>query len=350
MIKFTKGDIFATDAEAIVNTVNTVGVMGKGLALQFKSRFPANFKEYKRACDRGEVSLGRMFLTETNQLMEPYFIINFPTKGHWRSRSKLEDIAAGLDDLVRVINARNIKSIAVPPLGAGLGGLPWPAVRDLIKEKLQELNDVTVTVFEPNAQKRTTKGQARKLSRLGGLMVQLILDYSKAHREVDFDAPERGASHLEIQKLMYVAQSIDPSIKLQFEKHHYGPYSDNLRKMLREYEGVFLSGFGDGTDKALALEPIFVTEAGTAAIDSLNELDRYDAEQRTLVAGAVLNAVRGFEGPYPLELLTSVHLAVSEIGRSEAQCVSEFIARWNPRKQRLFTPLHVRKALQHLDA
>lgn len=122
MIRFTKGDILAAQAEALVNTVNCVGVMGRGIALQFKQAYPENFKRYEAACKRGDVVPGKMLVVESSELTWPRFIINFPTKRHWRGKSRIGDIEVGLADLVTVVRDRNIRSIAVPPLGSGLGG------------------------------------------------------------------------------------------------------------------------------------------------------------------------------------------------------------------------------------
>lgn len=148
MIAFRQGDLFASGAEAIVNPVNCVGVMGKGLALQFKERFPGNYKSYREACGQGLVVPGEMFVVETGQAL-PRLIINFPTKRHWRDRSRMDDIEAGLSALVHVIDERDIRSIAVPALGSGLGGLDWADVRNRIASALGSLHDVDVTVYEP---------------------------------------------------------------------------------------------------------------------------------------------------------------------------------------------------------
>lgn len=149
MIEFKTGNILTEDAEAIVNTVNTVGVMGRGIALQFKKAFPTNFQSYATACKRGEVQAGRMFVFETAGLINPKFIINFPTKRHWRDKSRIEDIESGLIALADVIKARGIKTIAIPPLGCGLGGLEWTCVRSKIEEALTGLQDVHIILFEP---------------------------------------------------------------------------------------------------------------------------------------------------------------------------------------------------------
>ncbi|GAA2666437.1 MULTISPECIES: macro domain-containing protein [Actinosynnema] len=150
MIENGAGDLLEADVEALVNTVNCVGVMGRGLALQFKRRYPESFESYARACEDGVVELGRMHVVERNAVTGPKYVVNFPTKGHWRSRSKLSDVETGLDDLVRVIEERSIKSIAIPPLGAGNGGLPWSDVEPLIRAKLAALPEVTVLLFTPS--------------------------------------------------------------------------------------------------------------------------------------------------------------------------------------------------------
>ncbi|MCY4541451.1 MAG: macro domain-containing protein [Rhodobacteraceae bacterium] len=149
MLEYKTGNILAEDAEALVNAVNCVGVMGRGVALQFKSAFPTNFQAYEHACKREEVRPGRMFVFETGQMINPRYIVNFPTKRHWRDKSRMEDIESGLFDLRRVIQERNIGSIAVPPLGSGLGGLDWHEVRSRIEEALRDFDDVSVIVFEP---------------------------------------------------------------------------------------------------------------------------------------------------------------------------------------------------------
>src|SRR5713226_5227204 len=150
MIEFRTGDILRANAEALVNTVNCVGIMGRGVALQFKNEFPENFKAYEAACAREEVQPGRMFVFETGTMTNPKFIINFPTKRHWRGKSRIEDIDSGLKALVKEIRVRKIRSIAVPPLGSGLGGLNWGDVRHRIEEALRGIDDLDVVAYEPN--------------------------------------------------------------------------------------------------------------------------------------------------------------------------------------------------------
>src|ERR1700730_18295283 len=142
MISFTEGNLLEASAEALVNTVNTVGIMGKGIALMFKEAFPANFRAYEDACNHKEVKVGKMFVTENRTFSGPRWIINFPTKKHWRQPSKLEWITEGLGDLRRVIQEHNIRSVALPPLGTGNGGLDWNEVRPEVLRILGDLENV----------------------------------------------------------------------------------------------------------------------------------------------------------------------------------------------------------------
>ena len=149
MITFMHGDLLASKAEALVNAVNTVGVMGKGIALLFKQRFPENYKTYAAACSRGEVRTGRMFVTERARLDGPRWIVNFPTKADWRSPSRLEWIEEGLKDLRRVVQENEIRSIAIPALGAGNGGLDWRDVRPRIELLFAGMPEIDAMVYEP---------------------------------------------------------------------------------------------------------------------------------------------------------------------------------------------------------
>lgn len=149
MITEVDGNLLEADVDALVNAVNTVGVMGKGIALDFRHAFPANYQAYRRACELRDVTLGTMFVVETGQPVRPRYIINFPTKGHWRARSDLGDVKTGLADLREVIVSRGIASVAVPALGCGLGGLAWTDVEPLIRDALGDLSGVDVRLYVP---------------------------------------------------------------------------------------------------------------------------------------------------------------------------------------------------------
>ena len=149
MVQIARGDLLTADAEALINTVNCVGYMGKGIALQFKKAFPENFAEYQKACRAGRVQPGRMFVFQTGLMLNPRYIINLPTKRHWREKSRYEDIEAGLRSLVLEVKKHGIQSIAVPPLGCGLGGLDWKRVRPMIEAAFAGVPNVRVMLFEP---------------------------------------------------------------------------------------------------------------------------------------------------------------------------------------------------------
>ena len=149
MITFEHGDLFQDRAQALVNPVNCVGAMGKGIALQFKENFPDNFKEYAQACRRNRVRPGQMFVFDTYRPQAHRYIINFPTKRHWRDSSRIEDIEAGTMALAGEIRDRRIESVAIPALGSGLGGLDWKRVRTILESGLRGLENVRITIYEP---------------------------------------------------------------------------------------------------------------------------------------------------------------------------------------------------------
>lgn len=239
MIKYTTGNLLESDAEAVVNTVNTVGVMGKGIALLFKETFPDNFKAYAIACKLGEVQVGRMFVTHRNNMYGPKWIINFPTKKHWRQPSKLEWIQSGLTDLKEVIRRNDIRSLALPPLGAGNGGLEWLAVRSIIEESLADLPNVDIIVYEPtpeyqNVAKRTG---VERLTPARALIAEIVRRYWVLGIECTL---------LEVQKLAWFIDvcasdlKLDDPFHLHFEANRFGPYADGLRHLLNSLDGSYL--------------------------------------------------------------------------------------------------------------
>ena len=240
MLEFRTGDILKTDAEALVNTVNCVGIMGRGIALQFKNVFPNNFKAYKAACDREEVQPGKMFVFETGTLTNPKYIINFPTKRHWRGKSRMEDIESGLQALAEEIRERHISSVAVPPLGSGLGGLNWPDVRTRIESTLGSLSNVTVIVFEPNSAPLETKSTEVPRMTAGRAALVILMNRYLGGLLDPF------VTLLEVLKLMYFMQVSGEPLRLQYSKALYGPYAENLRHVLNAVEGHFISGYGGG--------------------------------------------------------------------------------------------------------
>lgn len=310
------------EAEALVNTVNCVGVMGRGIALQFRQAFPENFKVYAAACKRDEVQPGQMFITERGGLGLPRYIVNFPTKRHWKGKSRLSDIESGLAALAADIRRLEIRSIALPPLGAGLGGLDWAEVRPRIVATLGELPEVQVIVYEPNEAPlqlahvtdapRMTPGRAALVGLmdryLGGLLDPFV-------------------SLLEVQKLMYFLQEAGQDLKLKYVKGAYGPYAPDLRHVLRKVEGHLLSGYADGGDqpnKPLAL-------VAGAREDAANFLQEYpDTVERF---DRVVRLVDGFETAFGLELLATVHFVASQPEVATPEQAVRLVHDWSSRKK-----------------
>ena len=331
MIEYKTGDLLVEEADALVNTVNCVGHMGAGIALQFKKAWPENFRAYAAACRDGKVQPGRMFIYETNGLTPPRYIINFPTKRHWRGRSRLEDIDAGLVALAEDIRRLELKSVAVPPLGAGLGGLPWNQIRPRIERALGAFPDLRVVVFEPHGTPEHARGgKAKRKPRMtpGRAALLGLMDHYLAGMLDPF------VSLLEVHKLMYFMQEAGEPLRLRMEKGPYGPYAENLRHVLNDVEGHYLTGYGAGGDaphKTLELLPGAVQEARAALAE------KPDTGRRFERVGAL---VEGFESPFGLELLATVHwIATREYASSDEETIDRTYE-WGPRKRR-FRPSQI---------
>lgn len=338
MLKLTQGDILTADAEALVNTVNCVGIMGRGIALQFKKAFDNNFKAYAAACKAGQVQPGTMFVYDLNRLYNPRFIINFPTKRHWRNKSRIEDIQTGLSDLIRVVQQHHIQSIAIPPLGCGLGGLRWDDVKPLIIEAFQAVPEVTVYLFEPagappvTAMAKPTKVPNMTVGRAA--LLGLMRRYLAA-------VMDPTITLLEVHKLMYFMQEAGEPLRLTYQKAPYGPYAENLRHVLNHIEGHFISGYGDAgdvPDKALELK-LQASEQAEAF------LAQHEATRQRF--GQVSALIKGFETGFGMELLSTVHWVAT---REHAATAEEAVAKvhaWNSRK-RMFEPHHIHLAWERL--
>ena len=320
--EYRQGDILQAEADALVNTVNCVGIMGRGIALQFRNAFPSNYKSYKIACDREEVQPGRMFVHETGQL-DPRFIINFPTKRHWRGKSRMQDIESGLVALIAEIRGRGIRSIALPPLGCGLGGLDWNEVRPRIEDALAEVPEVRAIIFEPaDAPPAIEMAKAQNAPPMTPGRAALV---GLLRRYLD-GLMDPGVSLLEAYKLMYFMQEAGEGLRLNFVKGPYGPYADNLRHVLARVEGYHLSGFRDGgenPEKELELVPGAAQEADTFLAGHPETRARFER---------VGHLVDGFETAYGLELLSTVHWIVTREGADKPDTIRDHLRRWNERK------------------
>lgn len=340
-VQVVQGDLLKQhDVDAIINTVNCVGVMGKGIALQFKNKWPENFKAYETACKAGQVRPGKMFLFDAGAIARPNIIINFPTKEHWRGKSKISFIRDGLVDLIAQVERLKIRSIAIPPLGCGNGGLEWDDVRPMIVAAFADLPDVDARLFEPSgapAAKTMEVNTSKPRMTLARAAIVKALD---AYAHVGY-----GLSKIEVQKLVYFIQlSGVPFRKVEFVADRYGPYSDALRHALENMDGHYIRGLGDGVVEA-EIEP---TETAQAEATSFLTQDPegcsvIDAVER------VSDLIDGFQSAYGMELLATVHWVATNkpFARDSSEALSA-IRDWSSRKAELMQPAHVDAAWARL--
>ncbi len=348
-IEFTEGNLLDSKSEAVVNTVNTVGVMGKGVALMFKEAFPDNFKEYEAACKAKELQVGKMFVTRRDSFLGPKWIVNFPTKAHWRYPSKMEWIERGLDDLKAVITRNDIRSIALPPLGAGNGGLDWAEVRELIVEKFRDLQDVQVTIYEPTSkyQNIAKRSGVEKLTAPRASIAEMIRRYSILGIE---------CSLLEVQKLGYFLERFNrklslPEFEFDFSANKFGPYSDKLKHMLNGLDGSYLHCNKRLSD-AGPFEPIRFDETKR---DYVALFMKTEGKRHLPAVEATATLIDGFESPLGMELLATVDWLVVEIGSAPTvPAIKEKLQIWPggkesaDRKLRLFEDRIIDIALDSL--
>lgn len=341
MIRFANDNLLKSEAEALINTVNTVGVMGKGIALQFREKYPMNYELYRKACQKKDVQIGRMFVTKTERIGHPKYIINFPTKVHWKGDSQLDYIERGLDDLIRVIYEYNIQSVAVPPLGCGYGGLDWNVVKPLLLEKLRNV-DAEIFLYEPGLrpQEAPAPEVSRELTKARALILTLINRYTI----LGFDV-----THVEIQKLAYFLQEFGQTdLKLKYQKGTYGPYAYNLQHLLSRLEGAYLQGD--------------IRVADARPLDTVSTFDEKGEEVASFLARAtsstekqrlnmVTQLIEGFESPFGLELLATVHWAMKELKGAtiSVEHVIRFIHDWSPRKEEMMTPSLIQVAFERVS-
>ena len=352
MISFRTGNLLAAQTEAMVNTVNTVGIMGKGIALMFKEHFPENFRVYQEACKANSFSVGRMLVTDQTRLDGPKWIINFPTKEHWRQPSKMEWIEEGLKDLKRVIVEKGIRSIALPPLGSGNGGLGWPEVKKRIIGALSDLKDVDVIVFEPTREYQNV-AKAKGVERLTparALVAELVRRYSILGIE---------CSLLEIHKLAYFLErqievlKVAPSLDLRFQPDRYGPYAPRLSHLMNSLDGSYLH-----SEKRLAdaspFDPIRFEDAKKDLIAAYLTGPETKAYRPAL--DQTTRLIDGFESPLGMELLATVDWLVShEDATPSVAGIIEGLKNWPgggdeaaQRKLRLFDHRMIQLALEQL--
>jgi len=340
MIRFERGNLLDAQTDALVNTVNTVGVMGKGIALQFKNRFPNNYKAYLQACKNKNFHVGELLVVQEGDLADQKLIVNFPTKVHWRADSKYEFIESGLVQLRKLILEKDIKSIALPPLGCGNGGLNWKVIEPMIYRYLGDLS-ADILVYSPN-------DQIKEILQKENIKRETILTPARAmllYLLYKYEVHGEQSSLFVANKLAYFLQRSGEKLRLEFKAHHYGPYAVQLNHVMGYLNGVYLKGMEQNQIKPF--EPIFLN------YDKAEEINKYvethlSSEQKSRLEG-VLRLINGFESTFSLELLSSVDFVQHNKKAGDMESLVKVVKGWNNRKANMFEEKHIKIAAEHLE-
>ncbi len=348
MISYVTGDLLQDDAQALVNTVNTVGVMGKGIALQFKEAFPENYNIYRRACKNDEFHVGEMLITEAQRLSGNKLIVNFPTKKDWRKPSDYSYISDGLKTLRREIVNRNISSIAIPPLGSSNGGLDWNVVKKMIIDELSDLENCDVRIYEPSQQIiERMKSERVKLTPARAMLLDVMHDMTR-YGEI--------GSVFAAEKIVYFLQRFgaEKIFNIKFQKYHYGPYSGGkIEHVLYYLNGSYVMGMNSMQVKPF--ENIWLVS------DTYNDIKSY-LNQNEDLQGILIKTkdfFRGFYSNLTLEMLATVDFILGEnyqamdwktVDREELKNkIKADLQGWSQRKEKLFAnEKHLDLVLDHL--
>jgi O-acetyl-ADP-ribose deacetylase (regulator of RNase III) len=338
-MKFVIGNLLEADTQALVNTVNTVGVMGKGIALQFKEQFPMNFKVYAAACKNGEVKIGKMLVVKENTMKGEKLIINFPTKTEWFKKSQYNYIEEGLKDLVNVIREYNIKSIAIPPLGTGNGGLKWNNVKTLMEQYLGYLKDIDIILYEPNdAVKEILQKESERKVELTPSRAMFL------HALFKYERLGEVASLFAANKLAYFLQRSGEPLRLEFVPFTYGPYAQAVEKVLYAMNGKYLTGFEQM--KAKPFEPLQLNYGKLGEVEEFVK-KKLNATQISRL-DSLFNIIDGFESSLSLEILASIDFLLNKNRQLSNNELLRQIQEWNSRKKELISEEHIAIAVKHL--
>lgn len=341
MIYYKTGNLLDSSAEALVNTVNTVGVMGKGIALQFKNRFPNNYKMYAKACKNNEVKTGKLLVTtEETMLGGRKIIVNFPTKTDWRKPSEYSYIEDGLKDLVKIIREQNIKSIAIPPLGSGNGGLDWNKVKVILVNYLSGL-ECEMYIYEPNAAiQEVMKKERVKLTAARAMLLSVLYDLVKNGEFV---------SEFTAEKIAYFLQRFGAKevFNLEYKPNFYGPYSGKVKHVLYYLNGSYIMGYSS-KDKKPFEELGLIPDAEADVNEFLN---RAENQNFKTIADKTKKFLTGFYSPFGLELLSTIDFIISEKQVHTTKEITTELANWSNRKKTLFTnPKFVEIAIANIHS
>jgi O-acetyl-ADP-ribose deacetylase (regulator of RNase III)/uncharacterized protein YwgA len=340
MLQYVTGNLLESEAEALVNTVNTVGVMGKGIALQFKNLFPNNYKIYSKACKEKTFSIGQLLVTEEESLLSgKKIIINFPTKSDWRKPSEYSYIESGLKALVKTLEEKEINSLALPPLGAGNGGLDWSKVKLLIEQYLSSSN-CNITIYEPNfIVQEVLKKERVKLTPARAMLLSVLFEVVKNGEFV---------SEFTAEKIAYFLQRFGSkeTFKLEFQPNFYGPYSGKVKHVLYYLNGSYVSGYSSKDKKPFEEIGLMMD----AEKDVLVYLDEQVNEEYKRVVEKTKSFLTGFYSPFGLELLSTIDFIIAEKKTTSVDEIKSYLEGWSDRKKTLFTnPKFISLAIKNIE-
>lgn len=282
-IRYAVGNLLESKQEALVNTVNLEGYMGKGIAYQFKKRFPENNKAYIQACKSNDIGIGKVFPFKEDGKI----IINFPTKDRWREKTKISYIEEGLESLKRLITDKGISSVAIPPLGCGNGGLEWREVKPLIEERLKELKNVAdILIYEPTL----IKSKNQPVITLSSFLILACM------KNLKFKDKEN------IQQAVFILNLVAKNNFFEFGEYKHRPYSRGVEKA-REVAEAFLEYHGldryDAKDLNVAVRAAYKTVAGEKTeyyvpiMKKAREIwDRFKSPKELEIAATVLHIIQ----------------------------------------------------------
>lgn len=339
MLSYTTGNILESKAEALVNTVNTQGIMGKGIALQFRKAFPYNFKIYKDACKEGKLVPGKLLIVKDQDLLGGQkWIINFPTKTSWKKTSEYEYIEKGLEELVRQLPKLNISSIALPPLGSGNGGLDWNKVKLMISEKLSGIAQ-EVIVYEPNAIiEESMKKERVKLTEARAMLLYILYQLQRGGEFV---------SEFSSEKVCYFLQRFGAKeyLKLDFKQNFYGPYSGKVRHVINYLNGSYIMGYSSMDKKPF--ETLQLIQDGEETVKEYLE----DKPELIKIISDTEKFLDGFYSDFALELLSSIDYIKQRDNTYDLDKIKVALSEWSERKRTMFSnDKFIVIALNHLKS
>jgi len=339
MINFIEGNLLESDAEALVNPVNTVGVMGKGLALQFKDQFPENYKIYLKACKEKKLTVGHLLIhKEESSTGDKKIIINFPTKTTWRAPSEYAYIEEGLKKLAGAIKDQGIKSVAIPALGAGNGGLEWAKVKGLFIQYLSNI-DAAIFIYQPNYTiKEIVKNEKVQLTPARAMLLAVLFDLVKNGEFVSEFAAEKIAYFLQ----RFGGKEI---FNLEFAPNFYGPYSGKVKHVLHYLNGSYITGYG-GKDKRPFEELGIMMDTESDVLAYLEE-SASDIHKKTVAKTKAF--LEGFYSSFGLELLSTIDFIAQKNNTKSVDLITSNLANWSNRKNTMFSnPKYIELAIDKL--